>query len=197
VTMQAPETVFFAADTKLGRDVTVEPYVVFGPGVVVEDGAVIHSFSHLEGAHVGPNVSVGPFARLRPGARLAANSRVGNFVEVKEAQLGEGAKANHLSYIGDASVGADSNIGAGTIFCNYDGVAKHRSELGKGVFVGSNSALVSPVKIGEGAYIATGSVVTDDVPADALVFGRARQVVKENRAKALRDRAAAGKKKGK
>jgi bifunctional UDP-N-acetylglucosamine pyrophosphorylase/glucosamine-1-phosphate N-acetyltransferase len=197
VTLVAPDTVHFATDTKLGRDVTVEPYVVFGPGVVVEDGAVIHSFSHLEGAHVGPNVSVGPFARLRPGARLAANSRVGNFVEVKEAQLGEGAKANHLSYIGDASVGADSNIGAGTIFCNYDGVAKHRSELGKGVFVGSNSALVSPVKIGEGAYIATGSVVTDDVPADALVFGRARQVVKENRAKALRDRAAAGKKKGK
>jgi bifunctional UDP-N-acetylglucosamine pyrophosphorylase/glucosamine-1-phosphate N-acetyltransferase len=197
VTMQAPETVFLAADTKLGRDVTVEPYVVFGPGVVVEDGAVIHSFSHLEGAHVGPNVSVGPFARLRPGARLAANSRVGNFVELKEAELGEGAKANHLSYIGDATVGPDSNIGAGTIFCNYDGVAKHRSELGKGVFVGSNSALVSPVKIGEGAYIATGSVVTDDVPADALVFGRARQVIKENRAKALRAKAGGGKKKGK
>jgi len=197
VTMPAPETVFLAADTKFGSDVTVEPYVVFGPGVVIEDGAVIHSFSHLEGAHVGPNVSVGPFARLRPGAELAANSRVGNFVELKEAKLGEGAKANHLAYIGDASVGAGANIGAGTIFCNYDGEAKHRSEVGKGAFIGSNSALVSPVKIGEGAYVATGSVITEDVPADALVFGRARQVVKENRAKALRAKAAEGKKKGK
>jgi len=196
VTMQAPDTVFLAADTKLGRDVTIEPYVVFGPGVVVEDGAVIHSFSHLEGAQVGPGVSVGPFARLRPGAELGANSRVGNFVELKEAKLGEGAKANHLAYIGDASVGADVNIGAGTIFCNYDGEAKHRSEVGEGAFIGSNSALVSPVKIGDGAYVATGSVITDDVPADALVFGRARQVVKENRAKALRAKAAAGKKKG-
>ena len=128
---------------------------------------------------------------------LGANSRVGNFVEVKEAKLGEGAKANHLAYIGDASVGAEANIGAGTIFCNYDGEAKHRSEVGKGVFIGSNSALVSPVKIGDGAYVATGIVITDDVPADALVFGRARQVVKENRAKALRAKAAAGKKKGK
>jgi bifunctional UDP-N-acetylglucosamine pyrophosphorylase/glucosamine-1-phosphate N-acetyltransferase len=196
VTMPAPETVFLAADTKLGRDVTIEPYVVFGPGVVVEDGAVIHSFSHLEGAHVGAGVSVGPFARLRPGAQLGAKSRVGNFVEVKEARLGEGAKANHLAYIGDASVGADANIGAGTIFCNYDGESKHRSEVGKGAFIGSNSALVSPVKIGDGAYVATGSVITDDVPADALVFGRARQVIKENRANALRAKAAAGKKKG-
>ena len=196
-TMQAPETVFLAADTRLGRDVTIEPYVVFGPGVVVEDGAVIHSFSHLEGAHVGTKVSVGPFARLRPGAQLGANSRVGNFVEIKEAKLGEGAKANHLSYIGDATVGPDSNIGAGTIFCNYDGEAKHRSEVGKGAFIGSNSALVSPVKIGDGAYVATGSVITDDVPADALVFGRARQVIKENRAKVLREKAAAAKKKSK
>jgi bifunctional UDP-N-acetylglucosamine pyrophosphorylase / glucosamine-1-phosphate N-acetyltransferase len=196
VTMQAPETVFLAADTKLGRDVTIEPYVVFGPGVVVEDGAVIHSFSHLQGAHVGAGASVGPFARLRPGAQLGANSHIGNFVEVKEARLGEGAKANHLAYIGDASVGAEANIGAGTIFCNYDGEAKHRSEVGKGAFIGSNSALVSPVKIGDGAYVATGSVITEDVPADALVFGRARQVVKENRAKALRAKAAAGKKKG-
>jgi bifunctional UDP-N-acetylglucosamine pyrophosphorylase/glucosamine-1-phosphate N-acetyltransferase len=194
VTMRAPETVFLAADTKFGREVTIEPYVVFGPGVVVEDGAVIHSFSHLEGAHVGPGVSVGPFARLRPGARLGANSRVGNFVEVKEADIGAGAKANHLSYIGDATVGADANIGAGTIFCNYDGEAKHHSEVGAGAFIGSNSALVSPVKIGAGAYVATGSVITEDVPADALAFGRARQVVKENRAKALRKKAAAGKK---
>jgi bifunctional UDP-N-acetylglucosamine pyrophosphorylase/glucosamine-1-phosphate N-acetyltransferase len=194
VTMQAPETVYLAADTKLGREVTIEPFVVFGPGVTVEDGAVIHSFSHLEGAHVGKGVSVGPFARLRPGARLGENSRVGNFVEVKEAKLGEGAKANHLSYIGDATVGAHSNIGAGTIFCNYDGEAKHRSEIGDNAFIGSNSALVSPVKVGEGAYVATGSVITDDVPADALVFGRARQVIKENRAKALREKAAKGKK---
>jgi bifunctional UDP-N-acetylglucosamine pyrophosphorylase/glucosamine-1-phosphate N-acetyltransferase len=194
VTMIAPETVFLSADTKLGRDVVVEPYVVFGPGVVVKDGAVIHSFSHLEGAQVGPGVSVGPFARLRPGARLGAGSRVGNFVEVKEATIGEGAKANHLAYIGDATVGEGANIGAGTIVCNYDGVAKHRTEIGRGAFIGSNSALVSPVSIGEGAYVATGSVITDDVPADALVFGRARQVIKENRAKSLREKVATGKK---
>ncbi len=194
VTMVAPETVFLSADTKFGRDVVIEPYVVFGAGVVVEDEAVIHAFSHLEGAHVGQGASVGPFARLRPGTRLGAKSRVGNFVEVKEATLGQGAKANHLSYIGDASVGADANIGAGTIFCNYDGVAKHRSEVGKGAFIGSNSALVSPVKIGDGAYVATGSVITENVPADALVFGRARQVVKKNRAKSLRKKATAGKK---
>jgi bifunctional UDP-N-acetylglucosamine pyrophosphorylase / glucosamine-1-phosphate N-acetyltransferase len=157
---------------------------------------VIHSFSHLHGAHVGAGASVGPFARLRPGAQLGAKSHVGNFVEVKGATLGEGAKANHLAYIGDANVGAGVNIGAGTIFCNYDGEAKHRSEVGKGAFIGSNSALVSPVKIGDGAYVATGSVITEDVPAGALVFGRARQVIKENRAKALRAKAAAGKKKG-
>lgn len=194
VTMVAPETVFLSADTKFGRDVVIEPYVVFGAGVVVEDEAVIHAFSHLEGAHVGKGASVGPFARLRPGTRLGAKSRVGNFVEVKEAALGQGAKANHLSYIGDASVGAEANIGAGTIFCNYDGVAKHRSEVGKGAFIGSNSALVSPVKIGDGAYVATGSVITENVPADALVFGRARQIIKKNRAKSLRKKAAAGKK---
>jgi len=195
--MAAPDTVFLSADTRLGRNVVIEPYVVFGPGVVVEDEAVIHAFSHLEGAHVGKGASVGPFARLRPGTRLGAGSRIGNFVEVKEAAIGEGAKANHLSYIGDASVGADANIGAGTIVCNYDGVAKHHTEIGKGAFIGSNSALVSPVKIGDGAYVATGSVITEDVPADALVFGRARQVVKENRAKSLRKKAAAGKKKTK
>jgi len=197
VTMAAPETVFLSADTKFGRDVVVEPYVVFGPGVVIEDEAVIHSFSHVEGAHVGKGVSVGPFARLRPGAKLGAGARIGNFVEVKEADFGAGAKANHLAYIGDATVGAETNIGAGTIFCNYDGVAKHHTKLGKGVFIGSNSALVSPVTIGDGAYVATGSVITENVPADALVFGRARQVVKENRAAALRKKAAAGKKKPK
>ena len=194
VTMVAPETIFLSADTKLGRDVVIEPYVYFGPGVVVEDKAVIHAFSHLEGAHVGQGVSVGPFARLRPGTRLGVGSRIGNFVEVKEAEIGAGAKANHLAYIGDATVGEGANIGAGTIVCNYDGVAKHHTEIGKAAFIGSNSALVAPVSVGEGAYVATGSVITDDVPADALAFGRARQVVKENRAARLRAKAATGKK---
>ncbi|MEX0752505.1 MAG: bifunctional UDP-N-acetylglucosamine diphosphorylase/glucosamine-1-phosphate N-acetyltransferase GlmU [Xanthobacteraceae bacterium] len=193
-TLVAPETVFLSADTKLGRDVVVEPYVVFGPGVAVEEGAVIHAFSHLEGAHVGKGASVGPFARLRPGAKLGAGSRIGNFVEVKEASIGEGAKANHLAYIGDGSVGAETNIGAGTIFCNYDGAAKHRTEIGKGVFIGSNSALVAPVKIGDGAYVGSGSVITENVPQDALAIGRARQVVKENRAKSLRGKLPTGKK---
>jgi bifunctional UDP-N-acetylglucosamine pyrophosphorylase / glucosamine-1-phosphate N-acetyltransferase len=188
VTMVAPDTVFLAADTKLGRDVVIEPHVVFGPGVVVEDDAVIHSFSHLEGAHVGKGASVGPFARLRPGTRLGAKARIGNFVEVKAAAIGTGAKANHLAYIGDAKVGEGANIGAGTIFCNYDGVEKHHTEVGDNVFVGSNSALVAPVTIGEGAYVATGSVVTHDVPADALAIARSRQVVKENRASRLRSR---------
>jgi len=158
--------------------VTVEPNVVFGPGVTVEDNAVIHAFCHLEGAHVGKGASVGPFARLRPGAKLGAKSRVGNFVEVKAADIGEGAKANHLSYIGDGSVGAGANIGAGTIFCNYDGKEKHRTEVGKGAFIGSNSALVAPVKVGDNAYVGSGSVITDDVPAGALAIGRGRQVVK-------------------
>jgi bifunctional UDP-N-acetylglucosamine pyrophosphorylase/glucosamine-1-phosphate N-acetyltransferase len=174
----APETVFLCADTKLGHDVTIEPNVVFGPGVVVEDDAVIHAFSHLEGAHVGKGASVGPFARLRPGAKLGVKSRVGNFVEVKAADIGDGAKANHLAYIGDGSVGAGANIGAGTIFCNYDGRQKHRSVVGKGAFIGSNSALVGPVKVGDDAYVGSGSVITDDVPARALALGRSRQVTK-------------------
>jgi bifunctional UDP-N-acetylglucosamine pyrophosphorylase / glucosamine-1-phosphate N-acetyltransferase len=178
VTMVAPETVFLSADTRLGRDVTIEPNVVFGPGVVVEDNAVIHAFSHLEGAHVGKGASVGPFARLRPGAKLGAKSRIGNFVEVKAAYIGEGAKANHLAYIGDGTVGAAANIGAGTIFCNYDGKNKHRTEVGRNAFIGSNSALVAPVSVGEGAYVGSGSVITDDVPPGALAIGRARQVVK-------------------
>jgi bifunctional UDP-N-acetylglucosamine pyrophosphorylase/glucosamine-1-phosphate N-acetyltransferase len=196
VTMVAPETVFLSADTKLGNDVVIEPYVVFGPGVVVEDEAVIHSFSHLAGAHVGKGASVGPFARLRPGARLGPGSRVGNFVEVKEATLGARAKANHLSYVGDASVGEDANIGAGTITCNYDGVAKHRTEIGKGAFIGSNSALVAPVKIGEGAYVGSGSVITRDVPPDALALGRGQQVVKEGWVARLRKTRSSGKKSG-
>ncbi|HEY1981649.1 MAG TPA: bifunctional UDP-N-acetylglucosamine diphosphorylase/glucosamine-1-phosphate N-acetyltransferase GlmU [Xanthobacteraceae bacterium] len=195
VTLVAPETVFLAADTKLGRDVVIEPYVFFGPKVTVEDGAVIHSFSHLAGAHVGKDVSVGPFARLRPGTRLGDNSRIGNFVEVKEAVVEAGAKANHLSYIGDALVGANANIGAGTITCNYDGSDKHRTTIGKNAFIGSNSALVAPVEIGEGAYIGSGSVITENVPADALAVGRGRQVVKEGWASRLRSLKSLGKKK--
>ena len=157
VTMIAPETVFLFADTKFGKDVTIEPNVVFGPGVTVDDGAMIRAFSHLEGAHVGKGARVGPFARLRPGRRSRADVHIGNFVEVKEAEIEAGAKANHLSYIGDARVGDGANIGAGTITCNYDGVAKHRTEIGKGAFIGSNSALVAPVKIGDGAYVGSGS----------------------------------------
>jgi bifunctional UDP-N-acetylglucosamine pyrophosphorylase / glucosamine-1-phosphate N-acetyltransferase len=186
VTLVAPETVFLSADTKFGKDVVVEPYVVFGEKVTVEDGAVIHAFSHLVGAHVGKGASVGPFARLRPGTRLGEGTRIGNFVEVKEATIEAGAKANHLSYIGDAFVGAEANIGAGTITCNYDGSAKHRTEIGKGAFIGSNSALVAPVEIGAGAYVGSGSVITGNVPADALALGRARQVVKEGWATRLR-----------
>ena len=194
VTLVAPETVFLSSDTKFGKDVVVEPFVVFGEKVKIEDGAVIHSFSHLAGAHVGKGVSVGPFARLRPGTKLGDGSRIGNFVEVKEAVMEAGAKANHLSYIGDAFVGADANIGAGTITCNYDGRAKHRTEIGKDAFIGSNSALVAPVKIGEGAYVGSGSVITKDVPAEALAVGRGRQVVKEGWAARLRALKSLGKK---
>ncbi|MHA1164196.1 MAG: DapH/DapD/GlmU-related protein, partial [Alphaproteobacteria bacterium] len=167
-----PETVFLSEDTKLGRDVIVEPNVVFGPGVTVEEGARIRAFSYLEGAHVGKGAIVGPFARLRPGTDLGAKVRVGNFVEVKNARMEDGSKANHLAYVGDARVGEKANIGAGTITCNYDGFAKHHTDVGKGVFVGSNSALVAPVKIGDGAYIGSGSVISKDVPADALVMTR-------------------------
>jgi bifunctional UDP-N-acetylglucosamine pyrophosphorylase/glucosamine-1-phosphate N-acetyltransferase len=194
VTLVAPETVFLATDTKLGRDVVVEPHVVFGPGVVVEDGAMIRSFSHLEGAHVGKGATVGPFARLRPGTRLGEKSRVGNFVEVKAATIEAGAKANHLAYIGDARVGENANIGAGTITCNYDGANKHRTEIGKDAFIGSNSALVAPVEIGEGAYVGSGSVITRDVPAGALAIGRGQQVVKEGWATRLTAKKPAGRK---
>ncbi len=179
VTMVAPETVFLGADTKLGKDVTIEPYVVFGKGVTVEDGATIRSFSHIDGARIGRNAIVGPFARLRPGATLEEGVHIGNFVEVKEALIEAGAKANHLTYIGDARVGAGTNVGAGTITCNYDGTQKHRTDIGKNAFIGSNSALVAPVKIGDGAYVGSGSVITADVPAEALALGRGRQIVKE------------------
>lgn len=179
VAMVAPETVFLSADTVLGRDVTVEPYVVFGPGVVVGDEAVIHSFSHLEGARVGRGALVGPFARLRPGTELGEKAKVGNFVEMKAAVMEAGAKANHLAYLGDAHVGPGANIGAGTITCNYDGVSKSKTEIGKGAFIGSNSALVAPVTIGEDAYVGSGSVISSDVPAGALALARGVQVIKE------------------
>jgi len=194
VSMVAPDTVYLAADTKLGPDVVIEPFVVFGPGVVVEAGAVIRSFSHLEGAHVGAGATVGPYARLRPGAKLGPDVRIGNFVEVKEAEIEAGVRANHLSYIGDAHVGAGANIGAGTITCNYDGVDKHRTEIGQRAFIGSNSALVAPVRVGEGAYVGTGSVVTRDVPPDALAIARSRQVIKEGWASRLRSMKSPGKK---
>ena len=193
VTMTAPETVYLSADTKLASGVTIEPYVVFGPGVTVEAKAVIHSFSYLTEAHIGEGALIGPFARLRPGARIGKGAKIGNFVEVKQAVLEDGAKANHLAYIGDARVGEGANIGAGTIFCNYDGSAKHRTDIGKGAFVGSNSALVAPVNIGDGAYIGSGSVITENVPADSLALGRVRQVVKEGWASRLRSLKAAGK----
>jgi bifunctional UDP-N-acetylglucosamine pyrophosphorylase/glucosamine-1-phosphate N-acetyltransferase len=195
VTFVAPETVFLSADTKFGKDVVVEPYVVFGEKVTVEDEVVIHAFSHLAGAHIGKGASIGPYARLRPGTRIGAGVRIGNFVETKEAAIEAGAKINHLSYIGDASLGANVNIGAGTITCNYDGAEKHRTVIGKDAFIGSNSALVAPVKIGAGAYIGSGSVITENVPQDALALARGRQVVKEGGAARLRSRRSLGKKK--
>jgi bifunctional UDP-N-acetylglucosamine pyrophosphorylase/glucosamine-1-phosphate N-acetyltransferase len=187
VTMVAPDTVFLAADTSFGKDVTIEPYVVIGPGVTIADGAVIHSFSHLVQASIGRNASVGPYARLRPGTSLGEGAKVGNFVETKAAILEAGAKVNHLTYVGDAHVGAGANIGAGTITCNYDGFNKYRTEIGAGAFVGSNSSLVAPLKIGDGAYVGSGSVVTKNVPDDALAVGRSRQTVREGWARRFRE----------
>ena len=175
VTMIAPETVFLAADTKFGKDVTIEPFVVIGPGVTIADGAVIHSFSHLVEASIGSRASVGPYSRLRPGTSVGEGARIGNFVETKAARLDAGVKVNHLSYIGDAEIGAGSNIGAGTITCNYDGFSKHKTLIGKAAFVGTNSSLVAPVKIGNGAYIGSGSVITRDVPDDAMAVERSPQ----------------------
>ncbi|TYC65672.1 bifunctional UDP-N-acetylglucosamine diphosphorylase/glucosamine-1-phosphate N-acetyltransferase GlmU [Stappia sp. BW2] len=192
-TLLAPHTVYFSHDTVLETDCIIEQSVVFGPRVKVAAGARIRAFSHLEGATVGENSVVGPYARLRPGAVLGADTRVGNFVEVKNATFGDGAKANHLSYIGDASVGSKSNIGAGTITCNYDGYLKHRTDIGAGSFVGSNSTLVAPVTLGSGAFVAAGSVITANVEPDSMAFGRARQTVKEGKAKELRARLQAAK----
>ncbi len=192
-TLIAPETVFFSYDTVLGSDVLVEPHVVFGPGVTVGDHVAIHAFSHLEGATLADNTAIGPYARLRPGANLAKGARIGNFVEIKKAEIGEGAKVNHLTYIGDADIGAGANIGAGVITCNYDGFLKYRTEIGADAFIGSNASLVAPVKIGAGALIGSGSVVTRDVQADALVVARGSQVEKPGWAAAFRKKMAARK----
>ncbi|HEV7689459.1 MAG TPA: bifunctional UDP-N-acetylglucosamine diphosphorylase/glucosamine-1-phosphate N-acetyltransferase GlmU [Hyphomonadaceae bacterium] len=197
VTLPAPETVYFAHDTKVAPGVTIEPNVVFAPGVSIETGAVIRAFSHLEGAKVGPGALIGPYARLRPGAVIAKDAHIGNFVEVKNVTVGEGAKANHLSYLGDGEVGAGANIGAGTIFCNYDGFFKYRTIVGAGAFIGSNSSLVAPVTIGAGGYTGSGSVIVEDVPADGLAIARGRQAVKEGWAKSFREEKAAAKKAGK
>jgi bifunctional UDP-N-acetylglucosamine pyrophosphorylase/glucosamine-1-phosphate N-acetyltransferase len=178
VTLTAPDTVFFALDTWVGRDAIIGPHVLFGPGVTIESGAEVKGFCHLEGCHISRGATVGPFARLRPGAELAEDVHVGNFVEIKNAVLDEGVKVGHLSYIGDAAVGEHTNIGAGTVTCNYDGVMKHRTTIGKHAFIGSDTMLVAPVTVGDGALTASGSVITEDVPAGAVAIGRARQVTK-------------------
>jgi len=185
-TLTAPETVFLSADTALAPDVVVQPHVVFGPGVSVASGAEIRAFSHLEGCEVGPGALIGPYARLRPGTVVGPGAHVGNFVELKATLLGAGAKANHLSYLGDSTVGPGTNIGAGTITCNYDGFAKHRTTIGAGAFVGTSAVLVAPVTLGDGSFVAAGSVVTADVSPDAMAFGRAQQVEKPGRAAAFR-----------
>ena len=187
-TLVDPATVWLSLDTELGADVTIGPNVVIGPGVVIEDGAEIGPFSHLEGAHVRRNAAVGPFARLRPGSDVGDGARVGNFVEVKNSTVAQGAKINHLSYVGDAQVGADANIGAGTITCNYDGYAKSRTEIGEGAFIGSNTALVAPVIIGPGAVVGAGSVITEDVEADAVAVARGAQSTRKGAAARRRAR---------
>jgi bifunctional UDP-N-acetylglucosamine pyrophosphorylase/glucosamine-1-phosphate N-acetyltransferase len=187
VTMIAPETVYLAADTTFGSDVTIEPFVVIGPGVSIADGAVIHAFSHIVQASIGKNASVGPYARLRPGTSLGEGARIGNFVEAKAAVLEAGVKVNHLTYIGDTHIGEGANIGAGTITCNYDGFNKHKTTIGAGAFVGSNSSLVAPVKIGSGAYIGSGSVITKDVPDDALAVERSEQTARKGWAARYRE----------
>jgi bifunctional UDP-N-acetylglucosamine pyrophosphorylase/glucosamine-1-phosphate N-acetyltransferase len=185
-TLVAPDTVFLCHDTRIGKDVVIEPHVVIGERMVIEDGATIKSFCYMEKSRIGPGATVGPFARLRPGATLAKDAHIGNFVEIKHSEIGEGAKVNHLTYIGDASVGARANVGAGTITCNYDGFDKHRTEIGAGAFIGSNSSLVAPVKIGEGAYIGSGSVISKDVSPDALALSRSPQEEREGWAAKVR-----------
>jgi bifunctional UDP-N-acetylglucosamine pyrophosphorylase/glucosamine-1-phosphate N-acetyltransferase len=197
VTMVAPETVFLSWDTKIAPGVVIEPYVIFGVGVSIEAGALIKSFSHFTSARVGQSAEVGPFTRLRPGASIGRSAHIGNFVEVKNVTVGEGAKANHLAYLGDGEIGSGSNIGAGTIFCNYDGFFKYRTVLGKDVFIGSNSSLVAPLNVADGAYVGAASVITDDVQADALALARGRQSVKSGWAKGFRETQSAAKKAGK
>jgi bifunctional UDP-N-acetylglucosamine pyrophosphorylase / glucosamine-1-phosphate N-acetyltransferase len=187
VTLIAPETIFLAADTSFGKDVTIEPFVVIGPGVTIDDGTVIHSFSHIVQSKIGKKTSVGPYARMRPGTSLGDGGKIGNFVETKAATLEAGVKVNHLSYIGDAEVGANSNIGAGTITCNYDGFFKHKTIIGTGAFVGTNTSLVAPVTVGAGAYIGSGSVITKDVPDDAMAVERSQQSTREGGAKRYRE----------
>jgi bifunctional UDP-N-acetylglucosamine pyrophosphorylase/glucosamine-1-phosphate N-acetyltransferase len=187
VTMIAPDTVYLAADTSFGSDVTIEPFVVIGPGVSISDGAVIHSFSHIVHSSIGKNALVGPYARLRPGTSVGDGAKIGNFVETKAATLEAGVKVNHLSYIGNTHVGEGTNIGAGTITCNYDGFSKHQTEIGKGAFIGTNSSLVAPVKIGNGAYIGSGSVITKDVPDDAMAVERGQQTNREGGAARFRE----------
>jgi bifunctional UDP-N-acetylglucosamine pyrophosphorylase/glucosamine-1-phosphate N-acetyltransferase len=193
VTLIAPETIFLAADTKFGRDVTIEPFVVIGPGVSIDDGAVIHSFSHIVQSQIGKKAQIGPYARLRPGNVLAENTKIGNFVEMKATTLEAGVKVNHLSYVGDAHVGAASNIGAGSITCNYDGFAKHKTTIGAGAFIGTNTSLVAPVKIGSGAYIGSGSVITKDVPDNAMAVERSPQTIREGGATRYRELKTGGK----
>jgi bifunctional UDP-N-acetylglucosamine pyrophosphorylase/glucosamine-1-phosphate N-acetyltransferase len=187
VTIVAPETVYLSADTTFGKDVTIEHYVVIGPGVSISDGAVIHAFSHVVQAAIGRNASIGPYARLRPGTSVGEGARIGNFVETKAAILEAGVKVNHLTYIGDTHIGAGANIGAGTITCNYDGFNKHKTTIGAGAFVGSNSSLVAPVRIGAGAYVGSGSVITRDVPDDALAVERSPLTTKEGWASRFRE----------
>jgi len=194
VTLLDPATTYFSYDTQIAEDVVIEPGVWFGPGVTIATGAVIHAFSHIEGASIGSDASVGPFARLRPGAKLEEKAKIGNFVEIKKARVGKGAKISHLSYVGDATVGAEVNIGAGVITVNYDGFNKHDTVIGEGAFIGSNASLVAPVSVGPGALVASGSVITEDVEADALALARSRQTNKPGRAKDIFARAAAAKK---
>ena len=194
VTLIAPETVYLAADTKFGNDVTIEPFVVIGPGVSIDDGAVIHSFSHIVQSSIGKKALVGPYARMRPGTSLGDGAKIGNFVETKAAILEAGVKVNHLSYIGDTHIGANSNIGAGTVTCIYDGFSKHKTVIGTGAFIGTNSSLVAPVKIGNGAYIGSGSVITKDVPDDAMAVERSPQNNREGGAKRYREMKTRGKK---